>query len=435
MKSGVLAAGRLAAVAATLVLASCGGSGDSAPAPTGLSAVVGDGVITVSWNDDGNTSYWLLMAADARVAASNWSGLLEGRAIVNARSPQVVCALNNDRTYYFTINGRTGSAGGGPDAPVISATPRAAGATWTAGTALAATVNGLGYAFLTSCTSDIRPSGLFTAVGPAAALSTSSDGRSWTARTAPTGFTADLFGVAAVTARINNTADPGLRFVAVGAGGSSIYSVDGVTWTVGRAPDSGRPAFRAITVVGTQFFAVGDGGTIAQSLDGITWDPRTSNTTANLNAVTYASGRFVAVGAGGVVVTSLDGITWTATTQAGAGNLTAVGYGNRNSNINGGGTALINTTVAVSDSGIALVSTDQGLTWTQRVISAGTPLSGVSYTTRFVITAANGASYTSFTGTSWSAAVPTGIGSARAIGTDGYGFVIAGGGGANASSF
>lgn len=424
----------MAAAASLALVAACGGAGESKPAPSAVTAVPGDSFVTVSWDVEPDVEYWLFSAASAALTPTNWPALQESRAIVNSRSPQVVCVLVNDRTYWFTINARTGSAGGGPGSPTLAATPRAAGASWVQGSALPAAINAIAYGFLTSCTSTIAPSGTFVAVGPGAAIFTSGDGRAWAARAAPAGFSGDLHGVAAFVARINNTADPGLRMVAVGAGGASVVSTDGVTWTAGRAAAAGQPALRAVAPVNGLFYAVGDGGTILQSPDGITWEARTSNTTANLTAITYSGSRLVAVGAGGTIVTSLDGVSWTATTVAGAGNLTAVSYGNRNNN-DGAIIFAINTYVAVGDAGVALVSLDNLVTWTPQTIAAGVPMTGISYVTRFMALASNGATYSSNLGLTWSAAVPSGVANARAIGTNGYGYAIGGGGGANASSF
>jgi hypothetical protein len=59
-----------------------------------------------------------------------------------------------------------------------------------------------------------------------------------------------------------------------------------------------------------RFVAVGAGGIIVTSLDGETWVPRDSGVTADLYAVDFAAARYVVVG-DGVVLSSRDAISWT----------------------------------------------------------------------------------------------------------------------------
>ncbi len=434
-RSGI---GRWWLAAWVAVLAGCGGGGDSKNPPTGVAATAGDGSVVVGFNAEPGVNYWLFAAADASLSTTNWTSLPQSRVIVDAAPPVSVCGLVNGQTYYFTINGRTGSAGGGPGSPLVSATPRAAGSAWTAGTALAGALNGVGYATLTTCLSNPQQTatGIFAAVGPAALIHTSGDGRAWTARSAPAGFTTDLNDVAAVTARVNNVADPQLRFAAVGDGGASLYSVDGITWNVGAAFDAAKPALRAVLGTGVQFLAVGDQGTIQSSTDGIAWAAATSNTTATLRGAVFGNARYVVVGDGGTIAVSTDSaLTWTAQTVAGVGNLHAVAYGNNFNSINNNGAPFINTFVAVGDAGVAAVSTDNGATWTAVPISAGAALTGIAYTTQFTAVAATGAAFTSTNGQAWSTAVVTGAGNLRDITTNGFGFVAVGAGGANAVAF
>lgn len=97
--------------------------------------------------------------------------------------------------------------------------------------------------------------------------------------------------------------------------------------------------------------AVGANGKIIGSPDGATWTPRTSGSSANLNAVAYGNGQWVAVGDGGVILTSPNGATWTSRTSGVSTPLRGVAYG--------GG-----LWIAVGDSSAKtfLRSTD-GITW------------------------------------------------------------------------
>lgn len=425
------------ALSAAVLLLACGGSGESRPPPTGVTVVAGDGRVTVSWNAESGVQYWLFAAADASLTPTRWSQLPEGRAMVNATSPADVCGLVNGRTYWFTLNARRGDAGGGDGSPLVSATPRAAGAAWTAGVPLASGLNGVAYAALTTCLTNPQttPSGLFVAVGPGAAIYTSANGADWTARAAPAGFGADLNGVAGYAAQLNAPSNPGLLLVAVGAGGASLRSADGANWIQGRAFDAARPTLRRVALAARTFVAVGDQGTIETSTDGIAWTAQATGTTANLHGMAFASGAFIAVGDNGTIVRSVDGVNWTAQTVAGVGNLRAVAYGNFNQSVDNGGVTAINTFVAVGDAGAAAVSTDNGLTWTAHPVATGTVLTDVAYTTRFVAVAANGSAYTSSRGDNWSAAVGTGAANLRAIASASHGFVAVGPGGAHVRSF
>src|SRR5690606_15401075 len=162
----------VAALVAT-ALAACGNSGDSAPPPTNVSAVPGDGRIVLSWAAEPGIEYWIFGAADPGVTLDNWIGLPGSFSVIRGRSPQPVCALTNGTAYWATINARTGTAGGGPGSPVVGETPRLAGETWTT-TALGVPVNGLGFGLIAPCRtvnadSDTeRPAtGHFIAVGDA----------------------------------------------------------------------------------------------------------------------------------------------------------------------------------------------------------------------------------------------------------------------------
>lgn len=419
-------------------LAACGGgNGDPAAAPTNVTATGGDNYIQVRWDTAEGVDYFVFTALDASLTTLNWLNLSGGAAYVNVASPLTLCGHTNDQQRWFTVNGRTGSAPGGAGSPAVSATPRAAGGAWNGGATLTDDLAGVGFAVITTCQRTGLPTGVLTAVGPAAAIHSSADAVNWTRRTPPAGFTADLHAVANFTSAPNNASSPGLRTIAVGAGGAALVSTDGsVTWTVGQPFDAGRAALRGIVAVGSSFVAVGDGGTIRSTGDGITWTDLTSNTTAHLNGIGFGAGRYVAVGDGGVLVDSTNiGTTWTPKTIDGAGSLRAIAYGNNNNNVNNGGVFLINTFVAVGDGGKAVVSTDGGTTWTVKTIDGAGDLIGIAYISRFVAIDRAGNAFTSADGQTWSGAIATGRSGLRAIVTNGYGYVAVGDGGATTASF
>lgn len=195
--------------------------------------------------------------------------------------------------------------------------------------------------------------GLFVAVtseGPTNNVTTSSDGVTWTQRTAPPGnwstvtYGNHLF-VAVANYGTHNvmTSHDGIQwtvrtapacvisvaygnglFVAVGYDDETnkhvITSSDGIGWTLQNSPDE---RWYSVTHGNGLFVAVsiyGNGNTTYQvmtSPDGQAWTGRTAPM-HSWNSVTYGDGRFVAVsydgtdsGSGCPVMTSLDGLVWT----------------------------------------------------------------------------------------------------------------------------
>ena len=267
----------------------------------------------------------------------------------------------------------------------------------------------------------------------------------WTAATSvPTGLP-DLYAVTGYAANQNNTSSPGLRWVAVGDGGTAIYSTDGINWSAGSTATANPSNYplRSITQVNGNFFAVGDAGTIISSTDGNTWysHTATSGTTNELNSVTHGN-YFVAVGESGTILISSDGNTWllrtSITPDISSINLQrVVSYGN--------------IFVAVGDSGTIVTSIDNGATWTSQTqgtlglvgVAAETQLAinavpdtklGYISTVQFVAVDSAGDTYTSQNGIDWSPGNNTGI-STNALVSSGFGYVAVGNSGATAYAF
>jgi photosystem II stability/assembly factor-like uncharacterized protein len=428
-------------VAATLVALSvlaggCGNNGEAAlPPASGLTTTASDGAVTVSWTDDTSVDYWLFLSTDPALTVSNFTTLGNVRIFRGVRSPYVVCGLQNGAVQYFTMNGRINGGPGGAGTPTVSAAPRAAGQTWTVGAAPAADFNAVGYAPITTCQTSSLPTGTFVAVGPNATIASSADGRTFTARAAPAGFTTDLNGVAAYTSSLNNPSSPGIKLVAVGAGGASLISTDGATWSAGAPFDAAAATLRAVAVYVGIFIAVGDGGTVVTSTDGVTWTARTSNTTANLLGIWCGSDRCAAVGDNGTIVRSVDGgTTWTVQPVNATPAFKRVAYGSFNNNF-GSTPLLINTWVAVGDAGAVFFSTDSGTTWTATTVAGAGDFTGISYVTKFVAVDSAGNSFASFDGQTWTGPVATGATGLRGMIGNGAGYVTVGTGGATASAF
>jgi hypothetical protein len=167
--------------------------------------------------------------------------------------------------------------------------------------------------------------GAFVAVGAAGTTIFSADGTTWTTPTSAT--TKNLYG---------STYGLG-RYMAVGEAGTIVTSTDGATWTSvasGTTNDLRAVALAtfvtttgtgttAVTTTTNLFVALGAAGTLVTSVDGLAWTARAPISTSTINAVTY-SGQFVAVGAAGKIFTSLDGITWQAQTSGTTNDLNAL---------------------------------------------------------------------------------------------------------------
>ena len=435
------------------LLGGCFGRGTSADPPANFSATEGDGRVILTWTPVPSVEYWLFTSTSPSLSAFNWTSLPYARAYINAGTPFYMCGLFSGTQYYFAANGRSNGGPGGTSSPTIT-TPNPPynaiiNVAWAPGSTTPTTTSaflGVGYTGLTTCSNNpISAAGSFAAVGAGGTIFTSSDGKTWAQQTPPTGFTDNLNAVTGYAAYQNNPGNPGLRWVAVGDGGTSIYSTDGITWTAGSTATANPSnyALRAITQVNGTFFAVGDAGTIISSTDGNTWyaHTATSGTTNNLNGVTHGI-YFVAVGDNGTIVTSGDGNTWA--TPASAASLTTsnlqkvAAYGS--------------IIVAVGDGGTIVTSKDNGANWIAQTLTGSPALVGVTAesqvvenaitdpqlgyisTAQFVAVDSAGNTYTSQNGFDWSAGNTTGI-ATNALVSSGFGYVAVGSGGATAYVF
>jgi len=423
----------------------------------------------LTWTASPGVEYWLFTATDPSLTAFNWTALPNAHAYISAATPFYACGLINGTTTYFAINGRTNGGPGGPSSSTVSATspPYNASNIWTPASAPLATSStpptnpdllGVGYTSLTTCgnNASISSTGMFAAVGAGGAIFTSADdGKSWVNQPAPAGFATDLYAVTGYAANQNYPGNPALRWIAVGNGGASVYSLDGISWAVGRPYNASNPALRSITHVAGTFFAVGDMGTILTSTDGSTWTIHNSPsvTSSNLNGVTYG-GIYVAVGDGGTILISGDGNTWTVKTPTTAvtSNLRQV-----TSFVSVYGSTIY---VAVGDAGTIVTSIDNGTTWIKQAAPTASDLVGITVesrgvetttatttapaadpslgfisTAQFVAIDTNGNAYTSVNGYTWSAPIPTGATGKNALVSSGFGYVTVGNSGVYATAF
>jgi hypothetical protein len=142
------------------------------------------------------------------------------------------------------------------------------------------------------------------AAGGNGALSTTTDGQTWTARNANQGTTA-------ITAAVFG----GDRWLVGTASGGISTSADGISWTAvsGLSGVFGSNRINTILFGNGRFVAGTANGIIAESTDGTTWVARTSPLTG-ISAGVFDRGEFYLAGAVGSVATvafSVDGSTWT----------------------------------------------------------------------------------------------------------------------------
>lgn len=447
------------------LLSGCYGHGSSASPPANFTATAGDGRVVLEWTPNTSVDYWIFSATDPSLTAANWSGLANAHGYISARTPYYVCGLYNGTysngpispmPYYFAANGRTNGGPGGESSPTRSATPyNASTVTWTTGTTTPTTPNifGVGYASLKTCANiTTSADGSFAAVGADGAIFTGTYAIgppysvTWTQQASP--VTTDLHAVTGYAVNQNNASNPKLRWVAVGIGMASIYSIDGINWYIGTPYNATDPSLNSLTQVSGRFLAVGDNGTIISgtvpsipsNTTGITWTTHTSNTLNNLNAVTRGN-FYVAVGNSGTILTSGDGNSWSVKINVPT-----------SSDLRGVAT-VGSIIVAVGNNGTIVTSKDSGTTWTAVAAPAGaTNLVGVTlelqsvdkapndpvlgYVSKFQFVAVDdsGNAFASQNGFDWSSAA-IGAANLNTVVSSGFGYVAAGNSGITAYAF
>lgn len=397
---------RFLALASLIAFAGCRSQTDPPDsAPGGVAVTAGDGRVTVTWNPELDLDYWIFFQPGSSVVAASPESLV----VANAVSPQPVTPLANGTQYAFVMNATQHDSGAGPSSPVVTATPRPAGADWvTGGTLGAANLNGL-----------VFGGGRFVTVGDSAAVFAGV--YSYTS-TNPPGVNAWLPPAApfpAFTGNLRAVAYSG-QFVALGADGSILTSSDGVTWVLAANTVPGT-GMNGIAFGGGQYVAVGSGGSVFASADIVTWTQAVSNTANDLYSVSYQNGAFMATGAGGTLLTSLDGSSWTTLNSNTPNALRGVAF-------------RLSTGiryVAVGDAGTIVTSSD-GSIWTPIAPVTAQNLWSVAYGSRFVAVGQGGRVVFSDDGANWTTAsagsddlaqVLTAPGMYMAVGAAGANFV------------
>ena len=223
-------------------------------------------------------------------------------------------------------------------------------------------------------------------------------------------------------------------FVVAGTGGDFAYSADSVTWTKvtkftndvitsvcygnGKwvAIDSGFKVWvttnldsgwseanlsgidlGAVCYASSRFWACGENGYMGYSEDGVNWVQVPTGVTYKFYDICYGDGLILAGGAGGAIITSPDGLTWTdRTNSAYTADWRGVGYGN-------------GVYIAGGTGGLIIYSDDKGVTWKQassnttatvNYIRAFTAMKGKLYTVCYISTG-KGEVWESVDGANW----------------------------------
>jgi hypothetical protein len=386
-----------------LLSVACGG--DSAAPPTNVVVVAGESSVTVSWDMTGGVENWLFFvptstAPTSITAMEKWIGQYGGGTLLNVTSPYVISGLANGVSYSFSVNGRTNGGPGGPGSTPVTATPRIAGASWTAGTAISGgnDFRAVTYGVSTAATTTTAAVTSYVAAGSAGAMYSSHDAATWS----PISYSSNVNS-------LNGASYLGGFYTLVGDNGVILRSSDLAIWAT---PTTNPATGVKLNAIANNFsslsVAVGASGTIIYSADGVTWTAATkSATTSDLYAViyttfnvgTYTAGTWIAVGAGGTMVQSPDAITWTVVPSVTTNDLHGIAYGASVS------TAGVVTPIfaAVGLSGTVLTS-NNGVSWTTQTLPGASTLNAVAFGTQFVTLGAGGNIFYSADGVTWTAA-------------------------------
>lgn len=175
---------------------------------------------------------------------------------------------------------------------------------------------------------------VFTSIGQAGSVYTTTDGITWTSRTSGT------------ASSLRTITYGGGIFVYGGFGGVLATSTDGVTWT---ARTSGTTSTIFTVVYENSLYVYGTvGGGLSTSTDAITWTARTSGTASTIITVTYNNSLYLYGGGAGAYATSTDAITWTPRTIPVTTSILALWYGNSSYYLNAFNAAVLTSTDAIT---------------------------------------------------------------------------------------
>lgn len=151
-------------------------------------------------------------------------------------------------------------------------------------------------------------------------------------------------------------------YVLVGAGGMIATSPDLQNWYTRHHPE----LIENIVFGNGQFVATGYNGDMLTSTDGTNWTTHASGSILSFSGVDYGNGLYVAAGEQGIGAVSSNGVDWTIS-AAGATNFWywGVAYGE--------GRFVAVATDADYNGPIDIVTTENGIDWSQATLPAGLP--------------------------------------------------------------
>lgn len=210
----------------------------------------------------------------------------------------------------------------------------------------------------------------------------------WTARTTPSSYV--LYSIAYGS---------GL-FVTGGYNRTILTSTDGVSWTARTAPDSNFYQINSITHDGSQFVLVGDSSSyttiapvIATSADGVTWTRRNwtnSGSETQLVDIAASGSRLTAVGLNGTIITSTDsGATWSSETLPSL----PAGYISALNGVAGNSTTRIAVGKDSASKGVIIINSGSGWTTAATALADFIPRDVIWTGTQFVAVGASSVNY------------------------------------------
>ena len=216
--------------------------------------------------------------------------------------------------------------------------------------------------------------GTWVAVGAGGTLRTSTDnGVTWNTQTSNFG-----------TTLINSVAFGNGVWIAVGNAGTLRTSTNATTW-VTQTSQFGTTAICAIAYGNGTWVAAGgadfSNGHLRTSTDnGVTWNTQTITFGSNqVRAVAYANGTWLIAGGGGQVRTSTDAITWTSRTFGSASGIWSLNYSN-------------GLWFAGGDSGALRTSVNNGVSWFTQTSNFGNQIYGIAGKDNLVLLTGQGSS-------------------------------------------
>jgi len=260
---------------------------------------------------------------------------------------------------------------------------------------------------------DYADSGIFVAVGSTSGINTSKDGVTWNSSTSSgfgtyfsvVGLTTNIIAVGLggtiavstdrggsytnsriytrtlngflytynddnVSIDLNSVIAGTTKAVAVGAGGTILFSEDGPLGLGTAFVIANKYSIQNLRGVGNNantFIAVGDNGELLRSNDGEIWSGvTTTSITTRLNDVHHGDNAWIAVGAAGTIIRSTDdGLNWSVVSSGATFSLNSVSYDN-------------NVWVAVGQTGNVMNSFN-GTHWYPRSVGVTTDFNGLAF--------------------------------------------------------